>query len=181
MERNNPPLNAAVCGKLNPEWVEWLMNWPIGWTKLEALNYEHFNFWKKASTTGFQTRCGLRKMWFDTDFAYTQYRPRCNEQCQGKLADHMQRVSRKTTSNGTVAESQQEETVHILSEVVCVQEGKGNYMLFELCKQDGMAQQVTRVTAGVKNRVDRLKAIGNGQVPSVVRLAWETLTAKMED
>ena len=29
---------------------------------------------------------------------------------------------------------------------------------------------------GVAHRVDRLKAIGNGQVPAVVKLAWETLT-----
>ena len=28
----------------------------------------------------------------------------------------------------------------------------------------------------VANRMDRLRCIGNGQVPSVVRLAWETLT-----
>lgn len=32
-----------------------------------------------------------------------------------------------------------------------------------------------RVAHGVANRVDRLKAIGNGQVPAVVALAWETL------
>jgi DNA (cytosine-5)-methyltransferase 1 len=32
-----------------------------------------------------------------------------------------------------------------------------------------------RVAHGVANRVDRLRAIGNGQVPAVVRLAWETL------
>tara|TARA_R100000808_G_scaffold552_2_gene2831 strand:- start:252 stop:623 length:372 start_codon:yes stop_codon:yes gene_type:complete len=24
-------------GKLNPEWVEWLMGWPIGWTDLKPL------------------------------------------------------------------------------------------------------------------------------------------------
>jgi DNA (cytosine-5)-methyltransferase 1 len=34
---------------------------------------------------------------------------------------------------------------------------------------------VGRVADGVAARVDRLHAIGNGQVPSVVRLAWETL------
>ena len=34
---------------------------------------------------------------------------------------------------------------------------------------------VGRVAHGVAARVDRLKAIGNGQVPAVVRLAWETL------
>ena len=33
-----------------------------------------------------------------------------------------------------------------------------------------------RVADGVASRVDRLKAIGNGQVPAVAALAWETLT-----
>ena len=32
--RNTPPLNAIVGGLLSPEWVEWLMGWPIGWTDL---------------------------------------------------------------------------------------------------------------------------------------------------
>lgn len=35
--------------------------------------------------------------------------------------------------------------------------------------------ELGRVAHGVANRVDRLKAIGNGQVPAVVKLAWETL------
>jgi len=35
---------------------------------------------------------------------------------------------------------------------------------------------VGRVADGVAFRVDRLRAIGNGQVPAVVRLAWEALT-----
>tara|TARA_R110000824_G_scaffold197027_3_gene380317 strand:- start:3212 stop:4030 length:819 start_codon:yes stop_codon:yes gene_type:complete len=34
---------------------------------------------------------------------------------------------------------------------------------------------VGRVADGVANRVDRLRAIGNGQVPAVAALAWETL------
>jgi len=34
---------------------------------------------------------------------------------------------------------------------------------------------VGRVAHGVAARVDRLKAIGNGQVPAVVRLAWDAL------
>jgi DNA (cytosine-5)-methyltransferase 1 len=33
-----------------------------------------------------------------------------------------------------------------------------------------------RVANGVAHRVDRLKALGNGQVPAVVKLAWETLS-----
>ncbi len=35
---------------------------------------------------------------------------------------------------------------------------------------------VGRVAHGVAKRVDRLKAVGNGQVPAVVKLAWELLT-----
>ena len=35
--------------------------------------------------------------------------------------------------------------------------------------------RLDRVANGVAHRVDRLKAIGNGQVPAVVELAWETL------
>lgn len=34
---------------------------------------------------------------------------------------------------------------------------------------------VGRVANGVASRVDRLKALGNGQVSAVVRLAWEIL------
>jgi DNA (cytosine-5)-methyltransferase 1 len=34
---------------------------------------------------------------------------------------------------------------------------------------------VGRVAHGVASRVDRLRAIGNGQVPAVAALAWRTL------
>jgi len=37
---------------------------------------------------------------------------------------------------------------------------------------------VGRVAHGVANRVDRLRGLGNGQVPAVVALAWETLTTQ---
>ena len=37
-----------------------------------------------------------------------------------------------------------------------------------------------RVANGVVHRVDRLKAIGNGQVPAVVRLAWNILSEGIE-
>jgi len=34
-ERHMKPLNAEVRGALNPEWVEWLMGFPAGWTNLK--------------------------------------------------------------------------------------------------------------------------------------------------
>jgi hypothetical protein len=33
--RNSLPLNAEVGGSLNPNWVEWLMGFPVGWTDLD--------------------------------------------------------------------------------------------------------------------------------------------------
>ena len=35
MKRNSLPLNAQIGGGLNPNWVEWLMGWPIGHTDLK--------------------------------------------------------------------------------------------------------------------------------------------------
>ncbi len=39
----------------------------------------------------------------------------------------------------------------------------------------GIESRLGRVANGVSNRVDRLKALGNAQVASVVRMAWEAL------
>lgn len=38
-EKRSKPLRDEVAagGKLNPDWVEWLMGWPIGWTSTEPL------------------------------------------------------------------------------------------------------------------------------------------------
>lgn len=44
LKRNTLPLNAVAGGKLNPEWVEWLMGWPIGWTDLEPAGMESCHF-----------------------------------------------------------------------------------------------------------------------------------------
>ena len=33
-------------GKLNPDWVEWLMGFPVGWTDLEPMSNEAFEKWK---------------------------------------------------------------------------------------------------------------------------------------
>jgi len=42
--RNEIPLAAQVGGPLNPDWVEWLMGWPIGWTDLKPLETDKSHF-----------------------------------------------------------------------------------------------------------------------------------------
>ena len=39
---------ATAGGKLNPQWVEWLMGWPIGWTDLSALEMDKFQRWRRS-------------------------------------------------------------------------------------------------------------------------------------
>lgn len=49
--RSNDRLDHAVMahdgGHLNPEWVEWLMGWPIGWTDLKPLETAKFRQWQQ--------------------------------------------------------------------------------------------------------------------------------------
>jgi DNA (cytosine-5)-methyltransferase 1 len=45
----------------------------------------------------------------------------------------------------------------------------------------GIEPDVGRVANGVANRVDRLRAIGNGQVPAVAAAAWVLLSARHND
>jgi len=33
-------LSTKAGGQLNPEWVEWLMGWPLGWTDLKPLEMD---------------------------------------------------------------------------------------------------------------------------------------------
>jgi hypothetical protein len=39
---------AEARGKLNPDWVEWLMGWPIGWTDLNPLATDRFQQWLRS-------------------------------------------------------------------------------------------------------------------------------------
>jgi hypothetical protein len=80
-------------GQLNPDWVEWLMGWPVGWTSTEPLPHEAFAEWSAGM---------VEAWWWGSE-----------------------------------------------------------------------PPDVPRIAVGVKNRVPRLKAIGNGQVSLCA--AWATL------
>lgn len=50
------------------------------------------------------------------------------------------------------------------------QEGQDTMRESDLLEGEG--QTIGRVAMGISNRADRLTALGNGQVPAVVRAAW---------
>ena len=41
-------IGAGNGGKLNPDWVEWLMGWPIGWTASRPLATDKFRLWQQG-------------------------------------------------------------------------------------------------------------------------------------
>jgi hypothetical protein len=57
-KRNQPSLTSMVAdtpdGRLNPQWVEWLMGWPIGWTGLKPLEMGRFQEWQQQHSESYQ-------------------------------------------------------------------------------------------------------------------------------
>jgi len=49
--RNTKPVNALVNGPVNPEWAEWYMGWPVGWTDLRPLEMDSFQSWLRQHGT----------------------------------------------------------------------------------------------------------------------------------
>jgi hypothetical protein len=46
IDRGRSNLGEVVGGPLNPDWTEWLMGWPIGWTDLRPLAMDKFREWQ---------------------------------------------------------------------------------------------------------------------------------------
>lgn len=181
-------------GQLNPDWVEWLMGWPIKWTSLEPMRIELFQEWrcKNGQTTKDCNGEALRNVWKRNDTAKMEER---------KIRQHVQeqeilqyRMLRKGEQNResiyrnnqkerpATGECREVRGVRINEECStssCRWE-TDNDSVSEMprCRthEGWFLGKVPRVAQGINHRVNRLKAIGNGQVPAVAALAWEILT-----
>lgn len=47
LARNSETLASQAGGTLNPNWVEWLMGWPVGWTDCDVLETGKFQSWQQ--------------------------------------------------------------------------------------------------------------------------------------
>lgn len=52
IDRNKGNLGEKVKGQLNPDWVEWLMGWPIGWSSIEPLRKLNILAWESDPGDG---------------------------------------------------------------------------------------------------------------------------------
>lgn len=194
----------AILGSLNPTWVEFLMNWPLFWTSLEPLNERMFRDWLQKSRlqTGAQT---LREgevcpLWWDRDPAESPYRPQPLEQLARECPDAVPGLPRESVGGGSLGWSHEGSDVLVVRHDVHEGAGATDDVQPFMREQAGMGEPdgrvtsegerggpmlcgetldagfyVPRVAVGVKNRVDRLRALGNGQVPQAMACAFALL------
>jgi len=165
-------------GQLNPDWVEWLMGWPIGWSSLDPIteliwldwsvdpaDVESAEHWRSPNANDWRNQ-GCSEQLYLCD----QVRP--SQVTNPKKKETMKKAERKwptpiqgdahLSSNPEVAQRRLDEGKITLSrDVQCDSQSQGI---------------IPRVAIGIKDRVNRLKAIGNGQVPQVAATAWRILS-----
>jgi hypothetical protein len=168
MVRNTKPLNAEIGGSLNPTWVEWLMNWPTGWTDMEALSEREIKYWQAASATH-DSGCFLREMWFNIEAGAPPQGWQPDEQRSAECAGSMFAMPPRA------AQAPDDDGMCDLRDDVPTEAGSESCPVREFELQQGARQAISRVAVGISNRVDRLRCIGNGQVPAVAALAWRVL------
>lgn len=171
-------------GKLNPDWTEWLMNWPLGWTKLETLNNDSFEFWKKSSAEAILNG-GMCQMWFARDPATPPQRQESTEQFPREYRDTLPEVPQGRPYEGWNLGQRESGNVNLQSmreSVSAKESAEGFNMQQTLPTTMGenfspkALEYTPRVSENNLHRVDRIRAIGNGQVSAVAATAWNILS-----
>lgn len=173
-------LADQVGGQLNPEWVEWLMNWPLGWTSLDPLRKDNFDDWEQRTQTSSKNVSGgiVRSMWWDNDPSEASHRQESVKQRTEQHSDSLPRLPHERTfENGDMGSGTSKAIdMRDLPNGVSAETESPVYPLRESGMFEREGQAVSRIALGIKNRVDRLKALGNGQVSLVAATAWHLLS-----
>lgn len=153
------------------------MSWPVNWSSLEELAHEDFEEWR--SQTSAKDACGqMRVMWWDVDPSCPPPRQRPVEQQRGERRDSLRPMPQQGACSDGDAQTTSPESMSSVFDDVQAKEGKRQIVQEPgLCQ--GVGETISRTAVGIKNRADRLKAIGNGQVPAVVVEAWKRLMGQL--
>lgn len=203
-DRLDHRMMAEHGGKLNPTWVEKLMGWPKNWTDTKPMSDKDFISWFMGFCECEETRTRevmrvLRRSDEAQEFQRQAGRPVSIQEAEvllPVLLEH-QEGSNETWLLMEGAEAPQGKLRGVRLQACATgsprrsghqKQPTGEHpdamqALPRFLAYDGKEawasgrweDAIPRVTQGVTDRVDRLRAIGNGQVPAVVRLAWHTL------
>ena len=148
------------------------MNWPIGWTSLEGLGRHEIKYWQTASTASGDGGL-VREMWFNREAGAPPHRQEPGEQ----RARERDGFVFSLPPQGTLADTYGE-MCDLRNRVQAEKETQGDAMRkFEL--QQGTRKAISRIEVGIMARVDRLKCLGNGQVPACAAEAFRRLCGRV--
>lgn len=175
--RNSKSLNAVAGGSLNPDWVEWLMNWPIKWSSLNAINPQEFKRWAEASSAHVQGSSCVRTVWWDRDPSETPHGREHDKQSKNEHPDSVLEMPRVAARQSTMGGPLEGAPLPVLRSGVYVQAAERENVQPFLRKQVGVDETpyCSRIVKNSPARAHRLKAIGNGQVPQCAAAAWMIL------
>ena len=176
-------------GQLNPDWVEWLMGFPIFWTSLEPMEELIWLDWSvdpadmlppdfigtpRATEAIRSDR--FKKGRVPSPEEYVKQWPsqragnpgsRRNQKSGKILAEEAKKAEMWPTPSGATREGVTQGG----------HPGFGGAQARKIFNEQNIDNQgiIPRVATNIKDRANRLKAIGNGQVPQTAALAWEIL------
>ena len=155
------------------------MNWPIKWSDLNGFDAKEFERWQEASATPLQEFVQMRTVWWDRDPSQASHRPQHKQQQEQQHCNSLHQVSRVASCESTVERSYKGQDLPILRDSVHLQTVKGENLQSGVREQTCMDETkvIPRVGGTGIATVDRLKAIGNGQVPLCAATAWRILSA----
>jgi len=183
-EQGNEP---SKTGQLSPDWVEWLMGWPISWTSLEPITDLIWLDWSvdPADVESDEKWPSPRSSAITDGDANFDKRKAEGKVSTPKLGTAVQReqAQRWPTPNmmDGLRTGKETDLEHWRkSKARHAKKGVNKYRpVLIACLEAEEIQPsqgiIPRVATGIKDRVARLKAIGNGQVPIVAATAWEIL------
>lgn len=194
-------------GTLNPTWVEKLMGWPAQWTNLNPIiDLEHISwimgFCECEEIRAKEVLRMLRKTDQAKAFQQKTGRPinlqeaqvllsiMCEHQVSSdqawilmeseeapKKQVRVMRVGSKTSRASHRSDHKQQPPREHSDALQTLPRFLAHHGQ-EAWEKGSWEDAIPRVTHHKASRVDRLKAIGNGQVPAVAALAWEILSKK---
>ena len=185
----------AGRGSLNPDWVEWLMGWPITWSSMIARTNDGTESSRvKGSPEEISTE-GVRNLRRIGEATKTSQGSKQEQQHCGKHLDTLPGMPQGRACErwglGEWSDAIERGDLCCLREVFSsetLSQHQKLYLVWFAAMSDRMGSteclktmgQISRTAYKMKNQVDRLKAIGDGQVPAVVALAWRALTAQVK-
>lgn len=196
---------STESGALNPDWVEKLMGWPSRWASLDSISHVEVIFWilgfmheddkreikilrllrEGNAAKEIQGQIGRFVSIPASAFLLSKlckYANRLDEArllmaCAETLKKELRSLRGKDVSSGAPYRS--EERQQSRRKHPDIMQKMSRFLAFygKAYWEDGRWENAeARVAHGVPNRPDRLKAIGNGQVPAVAAAAFRYLS-----